>query len=220
MPKPKAAVSWSGGKDSYLALHRAAADFDVQALLTMFTENGTRSRSHGLRPEVMARQARLLNLRLVSGRGSWKTYEEEFKRVLRVLAVDGFSHVIFGDIFLDAHKMWVERVSKECGLNAVEPLWGEQTRALFREFLATGAQAQIVATKAALLEDKWLGTELCEEMLPNFESLGVDACGERGEYHTLVFASPRMSASLELREVGRLMHDGYWMLDLELAYGC
>jgi len=116
--------------------------------------------------------------------------------------------------------MWVERVSNECGLNTVEPLWGEQTGALFREFLATGAQAQIVATKAALLDDKWLGTELCEEMLPNFESLGVDACGERGEYHTLVFASPRMSASLELREVGRLMHDGYWMLDLELAYEC
>jgi len=71
--------------DSYLALRRAAGGFDVQALVTMFTEDGTRSRSHGLCPEVVARQARLLNLPLVSGRGSWKTYEEEFKRVLRVL---------------------------------------------------------------------------------------------------------------------------------------
>ena len=213
----KAAVSWSGGKDSYLALHRVAGSFDVQALLTMFTEDGTRSRSHGLRPEVVTRQASLLNLPLVSGRGSWKTYEEEFKRELRKLAGDGFSHVIFGDIFLDEHKMWVERVCSECGLEAVEPLWAEQTTALLREFLATGAQAQIVATKAALLDDRWLGARLCEQMLPNFESLGVDACGERGEYHTLVFASPRMSSPLELREVGRLMHDGYWMLDLELA---
>ena len=100
MSKPKAAVSWSGGKDSYLALHRAARVFDVQALLTMFTEDGRRSRSHGLRPEVLARQASLLNLRLVSGRGSWTTYEAEFKRVLRELASDGFSHVICGDIFL------------------------------------------------------------------------------------------------------------------------
>ncbi len=216
MSTRKAAVSWSGGKDSYLALHRSLGAFDVQALLTMFTEDGTHSRSHGLRPDVVARQAHLLNFRLVSGRGSWKTYEEEFKRVLRELERDDFSHVIFGDIFLDEHKMWVERVCKECGLEAVEPLWGEQTSTLLREFLATGAQAQIVATKAALLDDKWLGKRLCEEMLAGFESLGVDACGERGEYHTLVFASPRMSSPLELHEVGRLLHDGYWMLDLDL----
>jgi diphthine-ammonia ligase len=86
MSKPKAAVWWSGGKDSYLALHRAADDFHVQAFVTMFTEDGMRSRSHGLRPEVLARQASLLNLHLVIGRGSWKTYEEEFKRVLRVFS--------------------------------------------------------------------------------------------------------------------------------------
>ena len=73
------------------------------------------------------------------------------------------------------------------------------------------------STKAALLDDKWLGRKLCEEMLRSFESLGVDPCGERGEYHTLVFASPKMRSPLELREIGRLMHDGYWMLDLELS---
>ncbi|HWH57833.1 MAG TPA: hypothetical protein VN682_09395, partial [Terriglobales bacterium] len=178
MKKPKAAVSWSGGKDSYLALHRAASAFDIRALLTMFTEDGTRSRSHGLRPEVMARQASLLNLSLVSGRGSWNTYEEQFKCVLRELARDEFSHVIFGDIFLDEHKMWVERVCSECGLEAVEPLWGEETTFLFRQFLKTGAQAQIVATRAALLDEEWLGRKLSEEMLPLFEARGVDACGE------------------------------------------
>ena len=216
MPKPKAAVSWSGGKDSYLALHRAATGFDVRALLTMFTEDGTRSRSHGLRPEVVARQADLLNVPLVRGRGSWKRYEHEFKRVLRVLEGDGFSHVIFGDIFTDEHKFWAERVCSECGLEAVEPLWGERTGLLFREFVATGALARIVATKAALLDDKWLGATLCEEILSSLDALGVDACGERGEYHTLVIASSRMTSPLQLREVDRQMHDGYWMLDLEL----
>ncbi len=217
MARLKAAVSWSGGKDSYLALHRALGRFDVQALVTMFTEDGTRSRSHGLRPEVVARQAELLGLRLVSGRGSWKTYEQEFKRVLDELARDGFSHVIFGDIFLDEHKTWVQRVCSECRLEAVEPLWGEPTISLFREFLATGAEAQIVATKATLLDQRWLGQRLGEGILSNFESLGVDPCGERGEYHTFVVGSPQMSSRLELREIGRLMHDGYWMLDLELA---
>lgn len=216
MKKPKAAVSWSGGKDSYLALHRTANTFDIRALLTMFTEDGTRSRSHGLRPDVLARQADLLNLPLVSGRGSWETYEEEFKRILRDLAGDEFSHVIFGDIFPDAHKLWAERVCSECGLGAVEPLWGDETGFLFQEFLATGAQAQIVATKAALLDDKWLGRSLSKTMLPDFESLGIDPCGERGEYHTLVFASPVMGSPLQVREVARMIHDGYWLLDLEL----
>lgn len=217
MVKPKAAVSWSGGKDSYLAFHRAASAFDIQALVTMFTEDGTRSRSHGLRPEVLIRQADLLNLPLVIGRGSWKTYEEEFKRLLRQLVRDGFSHVIFGDIFPDQHKVWVERVCDDCGLQAVEPLWGEQTTVLLREFLATDARAQIVATKAVLLDERWLGLCLSAEMLSTFAALGVDSCGERGEYHTLVIASPEMSEPLKLLETGRLIHDGYWMQDLELG---
>lgn len=217
MSKPKAVVSWSGGKDSYLALHRTGRSFDVQALVTMFTEDGMRSRSHGLRPKVVERQAQLLGLPLVRGCGSWVTYEQEFKRVLGELAEQGFSHVIFGDIFLDEHKAWVERVCGECGLAAIEPLWGERTDSLFREFIATGASAQIVATKATLLDQKWLGKHLSELMLPSFESLNVDACGERGEYHTLVISSPRMESRLQLREIDRLLHDGYWMLDLELA---
>jgi len=182
----------------------------------MFTEDGARSRSHGLRPEVVIRQANLLNLCIVSGRASWESYEEEFKRILRDLARDGFSHLICGDIFLDEHKAWVERVGKECGLVAVEPLWGESTISLFREFLSTGAEAHIVSTKASLLDRSWLGQTLSEPMLSGFERLGVDPCGERGEYHTLVSNSPRMSSRLELREISRVTHDGYWMLDIEL----
>jgi diphthine-ammonia ligase len=72
-----------------------------------------------------------------------------------------------------------------------------------------------VATKADLLDKEWLGATLSERMLSAFEARGVDACGEWGEYHTVVFTSPRMSGPLKLREVAPLMHDGYWMLDLE-----
>lgn len=217
MSRGKAAVSWSGGKDSYLALHRAASDFDIHALITMFTEDGTRSRSHGLRPEVLARQAKLLNLPLVPGRASWDGYEAEFKRLLHGLAVDGFAYIVFGDIFPDAHRIWVERVCKDSGLEAVEPLWADSTETLLREFLATGARAQIVATNAAILDESWLGTSLSEELLPRFEALGVDPCGERGEYHTVVVDGSHMQSPLEVRETGRLKHDGYWLLDLELT---
>lgn len=216
MSKPKAAISWSGGKDSYLALHRASEKFNVASAVTMFTDDGSRSRSHGLRPEVLTRQASLLNLPLLVGRASWKNYEEEFKRILRELAQDGFTHAVFGDIFLDDHKLWVERVCAECGLEAIEPLWGEDTEKLFREFLDTGAVARIVSAKAALLDSSWLGKQLEAEMVPRFRDLGVDPCGERGEYHTVVVDGPSMTAPFGVRATECVQHDGYWLQDLEL----
>ena len=214
MGKPRAAVSWSGGKDSYLALNRARQQFDVAALITMFTEDGTRSRSHGLRPEVLQRQAELLQLELLQGRGSWQSYEAEFKKLLRKLRDRQFSHIVFGDIFLDDHKHWVERVCTETGLIALEPLWEQPTSQLLLEFLNLKGEARIVAAKAAQLNESWLGRPLSPELLLEFEKLGIDACGEYGEYHTLVTSSPMFTAPLELREVGHHLHDGYWMLDV------
>ena len=182
----------------------------------MFSEDGSRSRSHGLRPEIVLRQAELLGVELVSGRCSWQTYEQEFKRVLGELRTRGFTDVVFGDIMLDAHKQWVERVCGEVGLKATEPLWGESTTALFHEFLGLGAEAQIVAIKASLLDENWVGQTLRTEMLPEFERLGVDACGENGEYHTLATNAPAFAAPLKVKETGRLLRDGYWVLDLSL----
>jgi diphthine-ammonia ligase len=216
MRTTKAAVSWSGGKDSFLALHRSVGTFDVQALVTMFNEDGTRSRSHGLRREVLQTQAEQMDLPLIIGCASWAVYEEEFKRVLRQLKDDSFSCVIFGDIFPDANREWAERVCRDFGLEAIEPLWAQPTDRLLRDFLATGAEARIVATKASLLDETWLDRPLSESTLPLFQELGVDPCGERGEYHTLVVHSPRMSSPLELRRLGHLMHSGYWLLDLEV----
>lgn len=214
MAKPRAAVSWSGGKDSCLALHRTHQKFEVTALITMFTEDGTRSRSHGLRPEVLQRQADLLGLELVCGCASWKSYEEEFLRVLRELHARGFSHVVFGDIFLDPHKEWVERVCGKTGLQAIEPLWENDTCGLFQEFLNAGGQAVIVCVEASKLGDHWLKRQLCPEMLPQLQQLGIDPCGEYGEYHTLVTHFPCFRTALHVREVGKFLHDGYWMVDL------
>ena len=217
MGKPRAAVSWSGGKDSYLALNRARQQFDVAALITMFTEDGTRSRSHGLRPEVLQRQAELLQLELLPGRGSWQSYEAEFKRLLRELHDRQFSHVVFGDIFLDDHKHWVERVCSESGLIAVEPLWEQPTSQLLLEFLNLGGEARIVAIKAAVLDESWLGRPLGPDLLKEFEKRGIDPCGEYGEYHTLVTSSPLFTARLNISDIGHQLHDGYWMLDVVLA---
>ena len=214
MDQPRAAVSWSGGKDSYLALNRARQQFDVAALITMFTEDGTRSRSHGLRPEVLQRQAEVMQMELLAGRGSWQTYEAELKKLLRRLRDRQFSHIVFGDIFLEDHKHWVERVCKEMDLIAVEPLWEQPTSELLREFCDLGGKARIVAAKAALLDESWLGRHLSADLLPEFERLGIDPCGEYGEYHTLVTSSPLFTAGLNVSNTGHHLQDGYWMLDV------
>src|SRR5262245_49372390 len=134
-PKPKAAISWSGGKDSCAALVRASQHFDVVAMVTMFDDEEARSRSHGLRPQVLAAQAERLRLRRVTGRCTWLTYDAAFSAALAELRPFGVTHVIFGDILFDEHRRWAEGMCEPHGLVAVEPLFGSSTDALFREWV-------------------------------------------------------------------------------------
>lgn len=210
----RAAVSWSGGKDSCLALMRVRADLDVQALVTMFDETGDRSRSHGLRPSVLAAQARRIGVPLVSGAASWADYESVFIDLLTRTRSLGCTHVVFGDIFEDAHRAWTERVSMAAGLTALQPLWGEPTAALAREFLDRGGRATITTLRQTALDESWLGTPLTSEALTAFEQIGIDPAGERGEYHTVVTDCPLFSAPLHLTAGTRVERGGCWSLDL------
>src|SRR5919201_3991952 len=81
MVKPRAAISWSGGKDCCTALLRTHRQFDLVATLTMFSEDGERSRSHGLRPDIIAAHAQLLGVTSLTGRCSWTTYTDEYVRM-------------------------------------------------------------------------------------------------------------------------------------------
>jgi diphthine-ammonia ligase len=212
--RPKAAISWSGGKDSCAALQRARAALDVVAMVTMFDEPEARSRSHGLRPEVLAAQADRLGLRRVVGRCAWNTYEAAFSTALETLAAEGVTHVVFGDILFDEHRRWAERMCDGAGLVAVEPLWGCSTTTLFHEWVASGSEAVMVTTRAALLDESWLGRRLEPGLLPLLEALGVDPCGERGEYHTVVTKTPLFSRPLTLRRCGHVQHSGCWAMDV------
>jgi uncharacterized protein (TIGR00290 family) len=213
-PRPRAAISWSGGKDSCAALHRVHTQFDVVSMVTMFDEAALRSRSHGLRPEVVAAQARRLGLAQFVGRCTWDTYDTEFQRVLNEVAATGVTHVVFGDIMFDEHRRWAERMCEASGLTAVEPLWGESTDTLFSEWIASGADAWIVTVRAAFLDATWLGRSLAWDMGAEFARLGVDKCGELGEYHTVVTNTPLFSAPLALERGEIVQHGGCWALDL------
>jgi diphthamide synthase (EF-2-diphthine--ammonia ligase) len=102
-------------------------------------------------------------------------------------------------------------------LTAVEPLFGSSTVALFEEWTASGAEALIVTTRAALLDDGWLGRPLRRDMLETFTRLGVDPCGERGEYHTAVINSPLFTRPLEVHAGEKVKRSDCWALDLTVA---
>ena len=211
---PRAAISWSGGKDSCAAFHRTASIFNIVAMVTMFDEEAARSRSHGLRPEVVAAQAARLGLRQVVGRCTWSTYNAAFGAALDALASDGITHMVFGDIVFPEHRQWAEDICAPRGITAVEPLFGSSTRDLFVEWIASGAEAVIVTSRAERLDASWLGRTLSIDMLTEFARLDVDPCGENGEYHTVVTNSPLFRAPLRLETGEQVQRSGCWALDV------
>ena len=213
MSRPRAAVSWSGGKDCCLALLRARDAFDVVALVTMFGEDGSRSRSHGLTPAVIAAQAARLGLPVHTGRCSWSTYTEQYLALLAELAQHDITHVVFGDIMGDSHRAWNERVCAAHGLTPVMPLWGEPTLSLASEFIARGGEARLVTVRPPLLDESWLGLTLDAPALQRLQAIGVDPCGELGEYHTVVTGCPAFSSPLTLETGRSVLSGGCWALD-------
>jgi uncharacterized protein (TIGR00290 family) len=212
--RPRAAVSWSGGKDSLAALAASRERFEVVAALTMFDENGQRSRSHGLRPELIAAQADRLRLRAVTARCSWETYNDAFVVALRGLAAEGVTHVVFGDLVYPEHREWAEQRCAEAGVIAMEPLWGTPTDALFDAFVTSGVQALLVTIREPWLDESWLGRPLSAGMKAVFADRGIDPCGERGEYHTAVVDSPLFSRPVAVTHGERVRRGECIALDL------
>ena len=215
--RPRAAISWSGGKDCCTALDRVKNDFEVVALVTMFNEDGTRSRSHGLRPEVLRAQAERLGMTVFEGHCTWDSYTDEFCRALAHTAEHGVTHIIFGDIMFDAHKAWTERVCARHGLVSVQPIWGLSTDDLAREFIRRGGQAQLVTVRPPLLDETWLGRTLTLDLLDELTARGIDACGENGEYHSLVTNTPLFSSPLSVTLGQSVLQGGCWAVDVMLA---
>ena len=186
-------------------------------MVTMFDEEAARSRSHGLRPAVLTAQADRLGLRQVIGRCTWQTYDAQFSKALSTLAADGITHVVFGDILFDEHRQWAERMCLPHSLTAVEPLFGCSTNDLFHEWIASGGEASIVTARCEFFDVTWLGRPLTSELLPEFERRGVDPCGERGEYHTVVTDSALFSSPIRLRSNGHVQRSDCWALDVMVS---
>lgn len=194
--------SSSGGKDSMLALIAARkAGIDVRAMVSMFDETGLRNRSHGIPRSILAAQAESLGLELIAPAATWADYESQFIAALRGLTRRGFGQVVFGDIDLQAHRDWEEKVCTEAGLLARLPLWGADRAALAREVLDIGIRAIVVCVDSRFLDDSFCGREFDAQFLRDLPA-GVCPCGENGEFHTFVVDSPAMRAPLKVGVAG------------------
>ncbi len=185
-----AAVSWSGGKDCCLAMHRArAAGLDVHYLLAMFDETGERTRSHAIPRAVMQAQADALGLELVAPGASWADYEATFIDALATLRARGVGDVVFGDIDLQPHRDWEEKVCAAAGVAPHLPLWQEDRDTLAREVLERGYRPLVVCTDDRYLDATWCGRPYDAAYVASLPP-GVDPCGENGEFHTFVTDGP------------------------------
>lgn len=192
----KVFVSWSGGKESALSCYRAMQrkDLEVTHLLNMVSEDGIHSRSHGVKAELLEAQAKAMGLPILQKRCTWDTYEEAYKNAVAELKREGIEGGIFGDIDLQPHRDWVERVSAECGIKAILPLWGGERESLITEFIEAGFAATVVSVKPEALGPEWIGRKLDRAFVEEIKKLGnIDLCGEAGEYHTLVTGGPIFS---------------------------
>lgn len=212
--------SWSGGKDSCLSLFRMIQNgHNCIGLFTMLDETGNRSRSHGLHTDLIIAQSKMMNLPLLTGSSFWSNYEDVFKENLNHLKKSGIMNGVFGDIDLEPHREWVERVCNETGFKAHLPLWLENRRSLVTEFIDAGFKAVIVAVNTLKMSPEFLGRQLDHQLIDELESIGIDSCGENGEYHTFVFDGPLFIKPINFFMEATINKDEYCFLKLAKSSG-
>ena len=208
--------SWSGGKDSCYALMLALRQqHTLKAVVNMMNENGAISRSHGLPKQVLQQQADALRVPLIAQPTSWNEYQTHFINTLKKVK-ENFSveAMVFGDIDLQEHRDWEEMVCAKAQLSAMLPIWKRDRRELVQQMLNEEIEAMIVSCNTQMGE-RFLGQILSQKIIAELETLGVDVCGENGEYHTVVVNCPLFANRIQLPGRSNVLHENYWFLQWE-----
>lgn len=211
-------ASYSGGKDSSLALYKAMQEGTALGIIVMMEETGTRTRAHSLIPEVLKAQAEAIGVPLYTGAATWEGYEEVFVKLLQDAKEKGAEVLVTGDIDVPEHECWHERVTSSVGLGLGMPLWQRGHKEVVEEFINLGFITKVVTvnlTKGMKEED--LGRVLTLDYMRELEERGIDPCGEAGEFHTTVIGGPLFKEALKVKHGEVTSKGDYMYLTLELA---
>ena len=209
------AASWSGGKDSCFACWKALSQgFKVKHLLNFINTDSTRAMSHGLDRKLIALQAQAMGLPILQQEVTWETYEAGFKSALGELKLKGITGLITGDIYLQEHKDWIDRVCGESGFRAVLPLWGMDGARLLADFIDAGFKAIVVSVKADFFGKEWLGRHVDNKLTSELNQLNIDVCGEAGEFHTFVYDGPMFKKPIKIGNSVPISRDNHYTLDI------
>ena len=218
----KTLISWSSGKDSAWLVHvlRAQGDIELGALMTTINEPAQRVAMHAVRVELLEAQAAALGLPL------WKipipfpcpneAYECAMTGAVTRAVAEGFTHVAFGDLFLEDVRRYREERLAGTGLTPIFPLFGADTAALAREMIGGGLRARITCVNPKVLDRSFAGREFDRAFLAELPP-EIDPCGERGEFHTCSYDGPMFRRAVPITTGITVERDGFVFTDLTLG---
>lgn len=217
--KEKVLLSWSGGKDSSMTLYelRRSQPYEVAVLLTTLTETYDRISMHGVRRELLEQQAEAVGVPLhtmyIPQNASNDIYEARMRETLTYFQGEGIQTVAFGDIFLEDLRTYREDKLATIGMNALFPIWKQDSSKLIASFLELGFKAVVTCIDPKVLDSSFVGRVIDREFL-NQLPVGVDPCGENGEFHSFVFDGPIFQEKLQVSVGEKVLRDGFWFCDL------
>jgi len=218
----KILVSWSSGKDSAWMLHvlRSEGLGEPAGLLTTVNESANRVAMHAVRAEVLRAQADAAGLPLIvvpiPHPCPNAVYEAQMSAAIAEAKADGFTHVAFGDLFLEDIRRYREERMEGTGLTPIFPLWQRPTDILARQMLAGGLEAYLTCVDPRVLPPSMAGRRFDTTLLRDLPP-GADPCGERGEFHTCAVAGPMFSKRVNVQAGMTVERDGFVFADLMLA---
>lgn len=211
----KVVCLWSGGKDSCFAGYKAKlAGYEILALFNFTKTNGKDSLSHGLSSKIIRKQTEMIGIPLVQKIMPETNYRQEFKNIITIWKKEkGIEGIVFGDIYLQEHKDWIDKVCQELEVASILPLWGRDTKELILEIINSGFKAIVVSTRAEILGKEWLGRKINKEFIQEL-SQEIDPCGEKGEFHTFVYNGPLFKKPVDFVVGRKIRKDTHWFLKI------
>ncbi|TXD57905.1 diphthine--ammonia ligase [Polaribacter sp. IC066] len=215
----KTYFNWSSGKDSALALYKILQDptYDLDVLVTTINKDFDRVSMHGLRNDLLLKQAKSIGITLKTiefpADVTMDSYAEIMKEAMDSLVAKGYSHVIFGDIFLEDLKAYRDIKLAEVNITGVYPLWKRDTKEILQEFLDLGFKAITVCVNAKVLGEEFVGRVIDAQFIKDLPE-NVDVCGENGEFHTFVFDGPIFKNPIDFK-IGEKVLRSYTLQDHE-----